>query len=523
MKYKEYQLTLQHILWRVEKLFFDSEIISRISEYSIKRYTYRDFAVRVRKIAKFLSSLNLSIGDKIGTIEWNTSRHLEIYMASTILGYVLHTINVKFAPNEMEYVINHAEDKVLFVNSEFENIIKNIKLINIKNILYISDEFDKIINEYPTIDSLPDLDENQPAIICYTSGTTGKPKGIVYTHRTVFLHSLTLLAKDVIGISRNDSVLVIVPMFHINGWDLPFSSLMTGAKIVLPGPRPKPKDIAELIEKERVTIAAAAPTIWIDFLNYIEKENYDISSLKIIITGGAEPPRSIPEKFKKYGVKVYHAWGMTETEAIASVNQTENLNQISKQGIPLPGIEIKVVSIDDGKELPWDGESVGELWISGAWVAKEYYKEEEKSKEVFIIEGNKVWLRTGDIVTIDEKGNIKVVDRLKDLIKSGGEWISSIDLENSIMSYYKVHEAAVIGIKDERWSERPVALVVPKSEYKNNITQNEILEYLISLNKFPKWWLPDKIIFVEELPKTSTGKLDKKLIREKFSKNYISK
>lgn len=258
--------------------------------------------------------------------------------------------------------------------------------------------------------------------------------------------------------------------------------------------------------------------MWIDFLNFIEKENYDISSLKIVVTGGAEPPKIIAEKFNKMGVHLYHAWGMTETEAITTVNQNQEM--ISSQGIPLPGIEIKLMGLDREEELPWDSKSIGELWVSGAWIAKEYYKEIEKTRETFKLINSRTWMRTGDIVTINNKGYIKIVDRAKDLIKSGGEWISSIDLENAITGYYKVFEAAVVGVKDEKWGERPIALVKPKKEYEGNITENEIKQYLLSLNKFPRWWIPDKIIFVDEIPKTSTGKLDKKVIREML-KNII--
>ncbi|BAB65019.1 long-chain fatty acid--CoA ligase [Sulfurisphaera tokodaii] len=503
----EFPLTIQHIFWRVEKLYPESEIVSRSEK--IERMSYKEFALRVRKLSSFLKSLKLEKGDKVASIEWNTRRHLELYFATTNMGYILHTINVRFHPNEIEYVINHAGDKFVFTSPEFE--ISKLKT-SLSGIFYLDENFDKAIDMQKPIDSFPQLDEKDEAVICYTSGTTGKPKGIMYTHRSIYIHSLTLLAKDAVGISRNDTVLVVVPMFHINGWDLPFSALMTGAKLVLPGPRPTSKDLAELIEKEKVTIAAAAPTIWIDFLNFIEKENYNISSLKTVVTGGAEPPRIIAEKFNKMGIRLYHAWGMTETEAITTVNQDQE--KISSQGIPLPGIEMRLVSLDNEKELPWDGESIGELWVSGAWVAKEYYKEAEKSKETFRVIDNRIWLRTGDIVTIDKYGYIKIVDRAKDLIKSGGEWISSIDLENAIMSYYKVFEAAVVAVKDEKWGERPVALVVPKKEYEGKITESEIKEYLLSLNRFPKWWIPDKVLFINELPKTSTGKLDKKVIRE---------
>ncbi|TRM88482.1 AMP-dependent synthetase, partial [Sulfolobus sp. E3] len=348
------------------------------------------------------------------------------------------------------------------------------------------------------------------AIACFTSGTTGKPKGVIYSHRSVFIHSSSLLAKDVVGISSSDTVMPIVPMFHISAWDIPFASLMTGARLVLPGPRPKAEDIVNLIKSFNVTIGVGAPTVWIDVVNYAERENINLSPLKVVVTGGAEPPLGLIKNLKeKFNVKTVHAWGMTETEAIATVNRSDDVNKLVEQGIPIPAFEISLIS-PDGKELPWDGKSVGELVVKGAFVTKRY-----SNTDANVLHNNE-WFRTGDVAKINKDGSIKVVDRLKDLIKSGGEWISSVDLENAIMSYDKVLEAVVVGIPDERWGERPVALVVKKSGV--NVTAEEIIEYLKSLNKFAKWQLPDKIIFVDSIPKTSTGKLDKKVVREEIKK-----
>ena len=488
----DYNLNLRAIFWRVEKLYGDREIVSRTHE-GIHKYTYSDFALRVRKLSSLLKEKGL-VGEKVASIAWNTHRHLELYFAVPLMGGILHTVNVRFHPSEMEYVIKDFGDKAVFMDKD----------IDYKSDLptYIFDEkYDEEVNSREPISNIPDIDEREGAIACFTSGTTGRPKGVVYSHRSVFIHSLSLLTADALGISSNDVVMPVVPMFHISAWDVPFASLMTGAKLVLPGPRPKAEDLVNLIKEYKVTIAVGAPTVWIDVVNYLEREKKDLSPLKVVVTGGAEPPVGLVKKLKEFGVKTYHAWGMTETEAIATLNKNDE--RISEQGYPIPGVEISLVDLE-GKELPWDGKSVGELVVRGAFVTKRYSNAQTQSEK---------WFRTGDVVKVNPDGSIKVVDRLKDLIKSGGEWISSIDLENAIMSYEKVLEATVVAVKDERWGERPVAVVVKKPGVE--VTAEEIIEYLKSLNRFPKWWLPDKILFVDSLPKTSTGKLDKKVIREK--------
>ncbi|BDB98727.1 long-chain fatty acid--CoA ligase [Saccharolobus caldissimus] len=493
----DYNLNIKSIFWRVEKLYKDKEIISRTHE-GIKRYTYGDFALRVRKLARMLESKNL-VRSRVASIAWNTHRHLELYFAVPLLGGILHTVNVRFHKTEMDYVITEMDDKAVFTDKDIEYKSDKIPV-------YIFDEkYDDEIESQEPIKDFPDIDERQGAIACFTSGTTGKPKGVIYSHRSIFIHSLSLLAQDVLGISSSDVVLPIVPMFHISAWDLPFASLMTGAKLVLPGPRPKAEDIVNLIKDYKVTIGIAAPTVWIDVVAYVEREKLDLSPLKVVVTGGAEPPLGLIKKLREYGVKTYHAWGMTETEAIATINKSDDINKMSEQGYPIFGFEISLVDAE-GKELPWDGKSAGELVVRGAFVTKKYFN---NPSNILL---NNTWFKTGDVVKIYPDGSIKVVDRLKDLIKSGGEWISSVDLENAIMSYDKVLEAVVVGIPDEKWGERPIALVVKKPG--KEVSAEEIIDYLKSLNRFPKWWLPDKIIFVDSIPKTSTGKLDKKVIRD---------
>ncbi|TRM82583.1 AMP-dependent synthetase [Sulfolobus sp. A20-N-F6] len=497
----DYNLNIKSIFWRAEKLFYSQEIISRTHE-GVKKYTYADFALRVKKLARLLKEKGLE-KESVASIAWNTHRHLEVYFAVPMLNGVLHTVNVRFHTSEMDYVIKEMRDKAVFMDKD----------IDYKGDLptFIFDEkYDEEVDSQELLDSFPDVDERQGAIACFTSGTTGKPKGVIYSHRSVFIHSLSLLAKDVVGISSSDTVMPIVPMFHISAWDIPFASLMTGARLVLPGPRPKAEDIVNLIKSFNVTIGVGAPTVWIDVVNYAERENINLSPLKVVVTGGAEPPLGLIKNLKeKFNVKTVHAWGMTETEAIATVNRSDDVNKLVEQGIPIPAFEISLIS-PDGKELPWDGKSVGELVVKGAFVTKRY-----SNTDANVLHNNE-WFRTGDVAKINKDGSIKVVDRLKDLIKSGGEWISSVDLENAIMSYDKVLEAVVVGIPDERWGERPVALVVKKSGV--NVTAEEIIEYLKSLNKFAKWQLPDKIIFVDSIPKTSTGKLDKKVVREEIKK-----
>ncbi len=512
-----FQLTTQHIFWRIERLFGKQQIVSRASDGSLDRYSYLEFSQRVRKLAHLLNEkLGLKKGDMVGSLAWNTRRHLELYLATTMMGYVLHTINVRFHQEEIEFVLNEAQDKVLFFDSDLTGTLINLtkRKNNMEPVLHeMSGSFDALVNFSEIESTLPPLKETDPAILCYTSGTTGHPKGVAYTHRTVFLHSSMLLQRDTLGISSTETVLPIVPMFHISAWDTPFASLMAGAKLVLPGPRPRSVELVELVEKEKVTLAIGAPTIWIDFLQVAHQKNHDISSLKTVVTGGTEPPRSLVENFSKnFGIRTYHAWGMTETEAISSVNTTVDFNNISRQGVPPLGLEVEMLD-DDDKPLPWDGESMGELVVTGAWVARSYFRHKPEDTYKFIERDGRAWLRTGDIVTIDPSGSIKIVDRKKDLIKSGGEWISSVDLENAIMLHEAVLEAAVVGVPDDRWDERPVAFVSMKDPSRKT-PANEIINFLKTQNRFPNWWLPDKIYFVEGIQKTSTGKFDKKSLRK---------
>jgi Acyl-CoA synthetases (AMP-forming)/AMP-acid ligases II len=505
----DYNLSIHNVFWRAEKLYPDSQIVSRVHEGKV-RYTYSKFSERVRRLSQYLREQGVDSSSVVGTIAWNTHRHLELYFSVPLLGGVLHTINVRFHPSEMEYVINFAGDKLVFYDVDVEEV-KKVRAEKSK-FVRLDDEFDREVNSHPPLDYFPEVDEREGAVMCFTSGTTGHPKGVVYSHRSIFIHSLSLLAKEIVGISSQDIVMPVVPMFHISAWDVPFASLMTGAKLVLPGPRPGPDHLASLIREEGVTVAIGAPTVWINLLDYLRREKIDLPSLKVVVTGGAEPPKGLIKGLRELGIRTYHAWGMTETEAITTVNQSENIEELSRQGKVMPGIEVKIVD-PSGNEIPWDGKSWGELVIRGAWVTGEYFNSPEKTRDSFLTLEGKRWFRTGDVVVLDPKGSIKVVDRAKDLIKSGGEWISSVDLENAIMTYEPVLEAAVVGVPDLKWGERPVALVVLRQEYRGKVGKEDVLKYLESMNRFPKWWLPDEVIFVDSIPKTSTGKLDKKVLR----------
>jgi fatty-acyl-CoA synthase len=531
----DYPLTLQHFIERAGRLYPDKEIVTRLPG-GMHRYHYGDFYRRTHRLAKVLQNLGVKPGERVGTLAWNNYRHLELYFAITCYGAVLHTLNLRLSTDDLTYIINHAEDRVIFVDASLAPILEKIRdRIPCVREFVVTDgaapspdasNYEDLMNATPDdLYAWPRLDEGCAAGMCYTSGTTGNPKGVVYSHRALFLHSMAFSLADTFALSERDVVLQVVPMFHANGWGKPFAAVMTGSKIVLPGEHPQPRDIARLIQDERVTLMGAVPTIWIGLHNALQEEKFDVSSMRLAIGAGSAIPKKLIETYQKeHGIELRQLWGMTETTPVGTVStlksylacraEDECFAVQAKQGLPSVGIDIRAVD-EKGQEIPWDGATMGELQVRGPWVTSGYYND-ARSAAAFV-DG---WFRTGDVATIDQEGYIQLVDRAKDVIKSGGEWISSVDLENAIMGHPKVLEAAVIAIEHPTWLERPIAVVVPKPQFRSMITAREILEYLEP--RFAKWWLPDEIIFSEAVPKTSVGKFDKKVLRAQF-KGYVSK
>lgn len=533
-------LTVSSLLERAEKFFPKKQIVSRTLS-GIHRFTYKEIGERTRRLASALEKLGVAKGDRVGTFAWNHHRHLEVYFAAPGMGAVLHTINIRLSAEHVSYIINHAEDKVLFIDEDLLPLIErskdNFKTVEAYIIMTDKDElpettlepvysYEALVREgNPNFEFLKDIDENEPAGMCYTSATTGNPKGVVYSHRGIVLHSYAFGLADTAGLSERDIVLPVVPMFHANAWGMPFAATWFGSTQVLPGPLFTPKLLAELIQQEKVTFTAGVPTIWLGLLNELENGNYDTSSLRAIVCGGSAAPRGMIKAFEtKYKIPFLHAYGMTETTPLATVSrlksyqvgleEDEILDIRSKQGLLVPGLEMKVIAGDG--EVKWDGQEMGELLLRGPWIADEYYKD-ERSNDAF----RDGWLYTGDVATVDEEGVIKLVDRTKDLIKSGGEWISSVDLENALMAHEAVFEASVVAVPHPEWQERPIACVVLKESYRGQIEKQELLDFIAP--QFAKWWLPDDLVFMEEIPKTSVGKFLKRALREQLKDHLAQK
>jgi fatty-acyl-CoA synthase len=531
---QDYPLTLPHIFHRVEKLFPDKEIVTALPT-GRERITYGDWAARTRRLGGVLNDLGISPDGRVATFSWNTSRHLELYFAAPCTGRVLHTLNLRLFPEQVTYIVNHAEDEVIFVDKTVAGLLWPLlpTFNTVRHIVVIDDGGPFDTAEVPAGVELHDYeellaaaspvefhveDENLAASMCYTSGTTGHPKGVVYSHRSTMLHTMSAMFADGFGARESDRILPVVPMFHANAWGLAHAAVAVGADLVMPGPNLAPEPLAELIESERVTVAAGVPTIWMGVLPALKGR--DTSALRVIPCGGSAVPKALSEAFREQlGLPIYQAWGMTETSPVATVGEIkskfrglpeEELADIrAMQGLPLFGVELRVLSQTDEQPVPWDGEARGELQAAGPWIAKTYYND-DRSPESFTKDG---WLRTGDVATVNADGYIKLVDRTKDVVKSGGEWISSVDLENEIMAHPAVAEAAVIGVAHPKWQERPLACVVLKEG--ETVTKEDILAFLE--DRVAKWWLPDDIVFIDEVPKTSVGKFSKKDLREQFS------
>ena len=531
-----YPLVMRTLLHRPKELFPDKEIYSRTQTGEF-RYTYREFYSRTCRLLNTLSRLGVKRGDRVGTLAWNHHRHLELYMAVPCYGAVLNTLNLRLFEDQLAFIINHADDRVIFVDDDALPILESIKgkLPNVKHFVIMTDEdhlpdtplspvhsYEQLIAEAEeTYDFPEDIDEWSPAAMCYTSATTGDPKGVSYTHRAIYLHSLTLGLTDTLGICERDIVMPVVPMFHANAWGLPFSAVWFGAKMVLPRERLDGASLCRLIEQERVTVTGGVPTILRGVFHHLESgEKHDLSSLRKLLGGGSAVPRSLIQEFQeKYGIPFTNSYGMTETCPVVvtsdpksymdSWSKDDILDVLVRQGKLMPGLEMKIVNAE-GQEIEHDGKDVGEIMLRGPWVAAEYYNNPATTAAT-VVDG---WLRTGDIASIDAEGYIRIVDRTKDLIKSGGEWISSVDLENAIMGHPDILEAAVIAVKHDKWEERPLAVVVPRADLEKQLTEEDVLEFL--RDKVVKWWLPDKVVFADEIPKTSVGKFDKKALRDRF-------
>lgn len=513
-----------------QRIYPKKWIVTRTST-GMHRYQYRDFGRRVRQLSAGLQQLGLQPGERAGTLAWNDYRHLEIYFGVPLMGSVLHTINLRLSADHIRYIVNHAEDRVLFVDAGLLPLLEPIKdqLPQVRYIVVMGDHpdvtkspiqpaiaYEDLLNQStPDIIYDPNLAEDNVLGMCYTSATTGNPKGVQYSHRGIYLHSMAAGLANTLALSESDTVMPIVPMFHVNAWGLPFSSVWFGANLVLPGPAPTPKDLVELMANEGVTVAAGVPTVWLGVSRILEAEATRLPLRMALCGGSAAPPALIRTFEDAFGVPFAHAYGMTETSPLASFSRLKSgLQDLSAddrlairatQGLLIPGLELRLVR--DGEVMPWDGASAGELWLRGPWVADEYYRD-DRTRDSF----QDGWLKTGDVATIDEEGYIRLVDRTKDLVKSGGEWISSVDLENALMAYPAIFEASVVGVPHPKWDERPLAFVVLKEG--KSATKEEILAHLSK--NFAKWWIPDDVIFLDEIPKTSVGKFLKRALRDQY-------
>ena len=525
---QDYELSLQHVLWRIERLHQKREVVTKRDE-GVHRTTYGEMVPRINRLAGALKRLGVKPGDRVATLAWNNNRHLELYYAVPCMGAVLHTLNLRLFPHHLEFIINDAEDKVLFVDQSLLPLLKPLlgKIPSIKTMVLMAEgnppatEGLPEMHDYETLLAAesdaypwPKLSERMAAAMCYTSGTTGNPKGVVYSHRSQFIHTMGVLQGDNLGLREGDAMLPVVPMFHANSWGLPYAAGMAGSKVVFGGRfSADPKSIVELAEQEEVTFLAGVPTVWVALGAYLKESGKRLPKVKTVVCGGSAVPQVLMETMDALGLPILHAWGMTETSPLGSVARVaagtepgDELRLRLTQGRVAPGVEIRISEPATGEELPWDGVAFGEIQVRGPWIARGYHNGYDPGK---LTEDG--WFRTGDVARITPDGYIVIVDRTKDVIKSGGEWISSVELENAVMAHPKILEAAVIGLPHPKWDERPVVYAVPRPEFKGQVTQEEVIDFL--RDKVAKWWLPDEVRFIDEVPKTSVGKFDKKVLR----------
>ena len=533
-------LLISSLIVHADRHHGDAEIVTRTVEGPIHRYTYRDAHTRSRRLASALEKLGVKQGDRIGTLAWNTHRHMEVYYAVAGMGAVCHTINPRLFPEQIAYIANHAEDSYLFFDLTFLPLVEKLQehLKTIKGLAVMTDKahmpaslpdaicYEELVESGSSDYSWPQFDERTASSLCYTSGTTGNPKGVLYQHRSTVLHAYAECMPDALGLSASDAVLPVVPMFHVNAWGLPYSCAMAGAKLVFPGAGMDGASLHELMETEKVTLSAGVPTIWMGLLAHLKQNGARFSTLnRTVIGGSACPPAMIRSFEEDYGVHVLHAWGMTEMSPLGTVctfkqkhqdlDSEQKLSLQNKQGRVLFGVDMKIVDAD-GKELPWDGKAFGDLLVRGPWILSDYYRG-EGGTPTRKDEAGDDWFPTGDVATIDPDGYMQITDRSKDVIKSGGEWISSIDLENTAVAHPAVAEAAVISVAHPKWDERPLLIVVKKQG--EDVSRDDLLKFYEG--KVAKWWIPDDVLFVDELPHTATGKLLKTKLREDYGDHKL--
>jgi fatty-acyl-CoA synthase len=519
----DFPLNLHHVRRRMQTCHPSAEVVTLTPSGTVHA-SFGEVSERVDRLARALHRLGVKDGDRVASFAWNNQRHFELYMAVPCVGAILHTLNIRLFAEQLTYIVNHADDQVIFVDDSLVPVLERLapSFSGVRHYVVMGDgdtgslpdalRYEELLDEAgPGAFDYPEIDERQAAALCYTSGTTGNPKGVLYSHRSTCLHASAQLMTDAVGLSGRDRVLAVVPMFHANAWGLPYGAALSGAKLILPDRFLQAEPLARLIEAERPTLMGCVPTIFADLLRYADEHPVDLSSLTNAMCGGSAVPRQLMKDFQeRHGVHIVQGWGMTETSPLATVSRPpddvtgdEHWDVRAMQGRPLPWVELRLVD-DDGAEVPWDGESTGEIEVRGPWIAASYFNDSTGDEKF-----DSGWLRTGDIASVDERACVQITDRSKDVIKSGGEWISSVELENELMAHPDVIEAAVIAKPDERWAERPLCCVVLCEG--SDAGPEELVEHLRP--RVAKWWLPDEFAFISEVPKTSVGKFDKKVLR----------